>query len=212
MTFKKIVTLFAVVVVVLVVAIFIVNSMVVNKTKQFVYSTTETIPYNKVGLLLGTGKYLSNGNINLYYQYRIDAAFELYKSGKISNILISGDNGTDDYNEPLEMKNDLIALGVPEDHIFLDYAGFRTLDSVVRCKNIFGQESITVISQQFHNERAIYLANANQIEAVGYNAKDVEVSYGLKTQVREKLARCKMMLDLMFGKKPKYGGDTIEIP
>lgn len=211
MTFKKIVTLFAVVVVVLVVAIFIVNSMVVNKTKQFVYSTTETIPYNKVGLLLGTGKYLSNGNINLYYQYRIDAAFELYKSGKISNILISGDNGTDDYNEPLEMKNDLIALGVPEDHIFLDYAGFRTLDSVVRCKNIFGQESITVISQQFHNERAIYLANANQIEAVGYNAKDVEVSYGFKTQVREKLARCKMMLDLMFGKKPKYGGDTIEI-
>lgn len=197
--------------VILVAAIWLVDYIVKRNTRESVYTSVADIPYHKVGLLLGTSKYLSDGNINLYYKYRIDAAEELFKSGKISYILVSGDNGTEDYNEPEEMKNDLISRGIPEEKIYLDYAGFRTLDSVVRCKDIFGQEEITVISQKFHNERAIYLANKNHITAVGYNAQDVTKRYGIKTMAREKLARCKMMLDLFFGKEPKFGGDRIEI-
>lgn len=179
------------------------------KTK--LYQSIKDIPANKVGLLLGTSKILANGRINLYYQYRIDAAAELYHANKIQFILASGDNGNTEYDEPTLMKEDLIAKGVPANKIHLDYAGFRTLDSVVRCKEIFGQEKITVISQPFHNERAIFIAKRKGIDAIGYNAKDVSLRYGKKTQLRERLARVKMMLDLVFGKQPKFLGEQIKI-
>lgn len=176
-----------------------------------IYNSTKQIPYNKVGLLLGTGKILLNGRINLYYKNRIDAAIKLFNSGKISFILVSGDNSTKDYDEPSTIKNDLVKRGIPPDKIFLDYAGFRTLDSVVRSKEVFSQQSITIISQQFHNERAIYIARQKGINAIGFNAKDVSVHYGLKTRIRERLARVKMIIDLTIGKKPKYLGQKIEI-
>lgn len=187
------------------------NRLVERKTRNSLFDETETIPKNKVGLLLGTSKYLRDGRINLYYKYRIEAAIRLFKAGKIEFILISGDNGTKEYDEPTTIKNDLIAKGIPSEKIYLDYAGFRTLDSVIRSKKIFGQDSITIISQSFHNERAIYIAKRKGIQAVGYNAKDVNVYYGLKTKAREKLARSKMVLDIVFGKKPKFLGETIEI-
>ena len=109
------------------------------------------------------------------------------------------------------MKQDLVENNIPEANIFLDYAGFRTLDSVLRAQKIFGQNTFTVISQEFHNERALYLAHHFNIEAIAYNAKDVKLNYGFKTQLREKLARCKMMLDLLFKVEPKYLGDPIKI-
>lgn len=185
----------------------LVNSSVADK----VYHVADDTPHNKVGLFLGTGKYLSNGRINLYYKYRINAAFQLYNAGKVNYILVSGDNSSKEYDEPSTIKEDLVERGVPADKIYLDYAGFRTLDSVVRCKEIFGQASITIISQQFHNERAIYIAKRKGIEAVGFNAKDVNVRYGFKTLLREKFARVKMLLDLIFGKQPKFLGKKIEI-
>jgi SanA protein len=109
-----------------------------------------------VGLVLGTSQYLKNGYLNWYFKYRIEATVELYKKGKIDFILVSGDNSHKNYDEPTAFKNELIKRGIPADQIYLDYAGFRTLDSVVRAKEIFGQTSITIISQKFHNERAIY--------------------------------------------------------
>ena len=129
-----------------------------KQTSEKIYTQVNKIPPNKVGLLLGTSKYLSSGHINLYYKYRIEAVTKLYRSGKIKFILISGDNGSKSYNEPELMKQDLIENGIPTSKIFLDYAGFRTLDSVLRAQKIFGQNSFTVISQEFHNERALYLA------------------------------------------------------
>ncbi|MCB0395394.1 MAG: YdcF family protein [Flavobacteriales bacterium] len=184
-----------------------VTSSAVGKT----FTDSESLPENKVGLLLGTGKILGNGHINLYYKYRIDAAVQLYESGKIHYVLISGDNSKSYYDEPTTMKRDLIKRGVPSDKIYLDYAGFRTLDSVVRAREIFGQESITVISQRFHNQRAIYIADSKGMQAVGYNAQDVTAGYGFKVMVREKLARAKMYLDLIFGIKPKFLGKKIVI-
>src|SRR5690606_23706425 len=124
------------------------------KAKDKTYYDIDEIPKNKVGLVLGAGKFTSNGNINLYYKYRVEAAVALYSSGKIDYIVISGDNGTTDYDEPTNFKNDLIAKGIPAERIYLDYAGFRTLDSVVRAKEIFGQNTFTIISQKFHNQRA----------------------------------------------------------
>ena len=178
-----------------------------NKT----YSDISQIEKNKVGLVLGTAKTLKSGRINLYFEYRVQAAVELYQKGKIDFILISGDNGNKDYDEPTDFKNELIKNGIPEDKIFLDYAGFRTLDSVVRAQKIFGQNSLTIISQKFHNERAIYLAEKNGIKAVGFNATDVSVRYGLKVRLREYLARTKVFVDILLGVKPKFLGEPIEI-
>ena len=186
--------------------------LVKRNSKTFLYDSTEEIPYNKVGLVLGTAKYLNDGSTNLYYQYRIDAASELYKSGKVKYLIVSGDNSRKDYDEPSMMKQDLIAEGVPSEAIYLDYAGFRTLDSVVRSKAIFGQDSITIISQPFHNERAICLAQKNGIYAVGYNAENVYKMAGMKTDLRERFARIKMVGDMFFGVQPKFLGDTIVIP
>ena len=109
------------------------------------------------------------------------------------------------------MKNELINRGIPADKIYEDFAGFRTLDSVVRAKEIFGQNSYIIISQKFHNERAIYLAQKNGIEAFGFNAKDVNKYAGIKTKIREYLARTKVFVDFFIGKEPKFGGEKIEI-
>lgn len=191
---------------------FICFSVVKNNAENRLYSDVKQIPHNKVGLLLGTAPVTPWGVHNNYYDYRINAATELFKAGKIDYILVSGDNHSTDYDEPTCMRDSLMVRGIPKDKIILDYAGFRTLDSVVRAKEIFGQDSITIISQQFHNERALYLAKHYEIEAVAYNAKDVEYwKKKLKIHGREYLARVKMFIDLYTGKKPKFLGERIKI-
>ncbi|RYM33442.1 vancomycin high temperature exclusion protein [Brumimicrobium glaciale] len=187
------------------------NMLIENTADGKTFFEHKKIESNKVGLLLGTSKYRAEGGINLYFKYRIDAAVRLYESGKINFILVSGDNSTEYYNEPEAFKAELIKRGIPVEKIFLDYAGFRTLDSVVRAKEVFGQSRITIISQKFHNERAIYLAEHYGLNAIAYNAKDVSKNYGFKTQVREYFARSKAILDVLFGVEPKFLGDKIEI-
>lgn len=176
------------------------------------YNDVDAIPTNKVGLLLGASKYLKSGYINLYYKYRIDATAALFHAGKVNYIIVSGDNSSKAYDEPTAMQKDLIAKGIPAKSIYLDYAGFRTFDSVVRSKEIFGQSSITIISQPFHNKRALFIAGQKGINAVAYNAKEVSSNYGFKTNLREILARSKMVLDFLFGKQPKFLGKKIQIP
>ncbi|MFP3592368.1 vancomycin high temperature exclusion protein [Chryseobacterium sp. SIMBA_038] len=170
------------------------------------------VPETKTALLLGTSKNLNSGLPNAYFYNRIQAAIDLYKSGKIKYIIVSGDNSTKDYNEPEDMLLTLMKYGIPQDRIFLDHAGFRTLDSVVRAKEIFGQTKLVIISQKFHNERAVFLAKKNGIEAYGYNAKDVNKYAGFKTNMREYLAKAKAYWDLIFGVEPKFGGEKILIP
>ncbi len=197
--------------IVILLSIFVIDLWVKKSTSAQMFTSVEDMPTNKVGLLLGTRKALKSGRVNLYYSYRLDAAEQLFKSGKIEYILISGDNSREAYDEPTDMKDDLIARGIPENKIYLDYAGFRTLDSVVRANAIFGQEKFTVISQPFHNERAIFISEKKGFQTVGFNAKEVGSRYGWKVQVREKLARVKMLLDIMVGKQPKFYGEKIEI-
>ncbi len=188
-----------------------ISNILVDKCSKYTYNDINEITENKVGLLLGTAKSLTSGYENLYYTYRINATVQLYKNNKIEYILISGDNSRSDYDEPSDMKNDLIKRGIPENKIYLDYAGFRTLDSIIRAKEIFGQNQITIISQQFHNERSIFIAKNKGIKAIGFNAKNVPIKYGIKVIIREKLARVKVVLDIIFNKKPKFLGDKIAI-
>lgn len=187
------------------------NHIISTSTNHLVTNDISKIGVWKTGLLLGTSKYLAGERKNDYFFYRIEAAVELYRKGAIRNIIISGDNSTKDYNEPLDMKRELVNNGIPDSVIYLDYAGFRTLDAVVRAKAIFGQDSLVVISQQFHNERAIFIALKNGITACGYNAKDVRLASGFMTKVREYFARDKVFIDDLFGVEPKFYGEKIII-
>lgn len=168
---------------------------------------------NKVALLLGTNPTNRLGRPNSYFVNRIHTTVALFKANKIDYIIASGDNHTRKYDEPTAMRDSLIRLGVPENRIILDYAGFRTLDSVVRAKEVFGCDSLTIISQADHNARALYLAKTNGIEAVAISAPLIA---GRKTRIRltlrEWLARDKMMLDIWFGKRPHFLGEKIPIP
>jgi SanA protein len=181
-------------------------------TDEFLYEDISELPKNRVGLLLGTSKYVPEGGINLYYKNRIDAAVELYRAGKIDKVIASGDNATMEYNEPVKMQRDLMARGIRKKDIALDYAGFSTLDAVVRAKAIFSQSELTIISQGFHDARAVYIAREKGMDAVGYKARGVSTRYGLMTHLREYLARVKMILDLyILHTEPKFYGEKVEI-
>ncbi len=187
------------------------NFRVLAVSSAYVTDDTGSLPEVKVGIVPGTIRYLSSGNPNLYFSYRIDAAVELYKAGKISHLLISGDNGRVGYNEPLDMKNALMEQGVPESVITLDYAGFDTYDSMIRAREVFGQDRFIVVSQEFQNERAVYIARRFGIEAFGYNARDVKRYGGLRTKVRETLARVKAFVEVQLGVKPTFLGEKVLI-
>jgi len=188
------------------------NWAVSKSAEGKLYNKVNTIPFNKVGILLGTSKSLADGRDNLYYTYRIQAALELYRTNKVHYIIVSGDNSRKDYNEPEQMRNDLVKGGVDSSHVILDYAGFRTFDSMVRLRDVFGQTKVTIISQRFHNERALYIASKEGISAVAYNAKDVNASAGFKTLLRERLARVTVFVDYLTGKEPRFLGPKVSIP
>jgi SanA protein len=187
------------------------NNAVVEASTQYITDDINKVEAKNVGLLLGTSKKVKSGRNNLYFFNRIDATVNLYKNGKIKNVIISGDHGRKDYNEPEDMKMELMKGGIPDSVIYLDYAGFRTLDAVIRAKEVFGQSSFLVISQQFHNERAVFIARKLGISAFGYNAKEVGTRYGFRTKVREFFARDKVFFDLIFGVKAKFLGEKILI-
>ncbi len=176
------------------------------------FTEVSKVPATKVGLVFGTSDRV-NGRENLYFRYRIDAAVKVWNAGKIRTLLVSGDNRAHDYNEPEKMKRALVRQGIPAERIVCDFAGLRTLDSVVRAKEVFGADSILFISQRFQNERAIYLAKANGIDAWGFDAEDVESNAGLKTKFREVGARVKMWLDVNFlNTRPRHLGEHVELP
>jgi len=186
------------------------NLIIEYSSQPYLYNQTQSLPNKKIGLILGTSPYFSNGTKNLYFQYRVEAAAQLYKEGKIQYILASGDNHHVNYNEPQKIKQALIKLGVPKESIYLDFAGFSTYESIVRCKKVFQEEDIIIISQEFHNQRALYIANKMDMKAVAFNAKDPEFSDYVK--FREYFARVKAMIDVhMLKKNPRFLGHPIMI-
>jgi len=176
------------------------------------FESVEAVPPGRVGVVFGCDDKIG-GRENLYFRYRIEAAADLWKSGRLQCLIVSGDNRTKHYNEPLRMREALIAAGVPPDRVVCDYAGLCTLDSVVRAKEIFGVGQVVFISQRFQNERAIYLARANGMDAVGFNAKDVQGRGGWRTRLREVGARVKMWLDVNILKtRPRFLGKREKLP
>jgi len=188
------------------------NIIIVQSTKNKIYTNLAGVPQKDVALILGTSKYTIGGYTNLFFKYRIKAAADLYKQGKVKHIIVSGDNSLQSYNEPRQMLRALLALGIPEDAITLDFAGFRTLDSVVRCKKVFGQTKVIIVSQRFHIERALFIARKYDMQAIGYAAQDPPQKYSLTTHVREYFAKTKAVIDLYItNKKPKFLGEKVLI-
>ena len=177
------------------------------------YNSTKEIPYNEVGLLLGTSSLMSDGNSNPFFVNRIRAASQLYHKGKIDYILVSGDNRHASYNEPKQMTNALIKAGVPRERIVADYAGFSTIDSVARASKVFMLRDVTIISQEFQNERALFIAKNEGMRAIAFNASDPTSKFSHSiVYIREFFARLKCILDIYFlNTQPTYLGDPIQI-
>ncbi len=179
------------------------NHIIVIQAKDNMYADANAIPQNEYGLVLGTSKDGKFG-LNPYFKHRMEAAITLYKHQKIKKIIVSGDNHILSYNETQDMTDYLVARGVPDSAIIQDYAGFRTIDSVIRAKKVFGCSSLTIISQQFHNERALYIAKYHGINAIGFNAEDAK-SIRNYTHFREFFAKSWVFVDLyVLRTQPKF--------
>ena len=171
-----------------------------------VYTDVNAIPHRPVALMLGTSKYIGK-RINPFYPPRLNGAYALFENNKVQAIIVSGDNATRYYNEPQTMENDLVRAGVPRRYVVKDYAGFRTLDSVIRAKRIFGQDALTIVSQGFHCERAIYIARSIDIDALCLSADNATGLAAVRIRLREVLARAKAVLDInVLNKQPKFLG------
>jgi len=189
-----------------VVVVLLCNWWVVSSTRHQIYFDINQLPSNDVALVLGTSKFVRSGKENLFFKYRMEATARLWKEGKIKYVILSGNNDSEYYNEPMDMRKALLKLGVPQDVMTLDYAGFRTFDSVVRCKEVFNQDKITIVSQNFHNARALYIGNHEGIEAIAFAAQDVPDGYSFRTLIREYMARPYAMLDVyLIRPEPEKG-------
>ncbi|WP_205748982.1 vancomycin high temperature exclusion protein [Emticicia sp. CRIBPO] len=185
----------------------IIYSRISSSSAPYLTSDLDKVSPQKAGLLLGTNKYFKGKRLNLFFLLRIDAAVGLYRAKKIKYIIVSG-NSRPPNREAQDMREELISRGIPSEVIFIDYAGYRTLDSVLRARDVFGQDTFLVISQPFHNERAVFIARQNGIRAYGYNAGDVKA---LAIEIREFFARDKVFLDMLFGVKARVSGKKVEM-
>ena len=188
------------------------NIMVLCSSSGRLYNDVEMVPHKRVAVMLGTNPKTKTGKMNYFYKHRIDAAVKLHQNGKIDRILISGDNSRKTYSEPDAMKADLMAARIPDSAIYLDFAGFSTYDSMVRAKKVFGLSEFMVISQDFHNRRAVFIARCNDVDAIGFNVQNTPFRrWRIKMELREILARVKAAGEVVINKRPHFLGEPIEI-
>ena len=200
------------IVIVTIAALIFIDTYISKQAESDLYSNIKKVPAKKAALVLGTAKYIAKGKKNYFYTYRMRAAVQLFRSGKVKAIVVSGDNGTKYYDETTTMQKDLIKAGIPSRYITLDYAGFRTLDSVVRAEAIFDLKDYIIVSQKFHLERALFIAETKGQKVIGFMAKDIPgTAAAYRMKAREYLARAKAFLDVyilhteskFYGKKEK---------
>jgi len=194
------------------VGVFGINQWIVQSTRPAVYQNLESLPDKPVALVLGTAKLLRSGRVNPHFRERIRAAAALYHAGKVQHLLLSGDNHAAGYDEPSDMREALLAFDVPESAMTLDYAGFRTLDSVVRARRVFGLTTATIVTDDFHAARAVFLARHEDLDAVAYCSASISKSFSARTRLREVAARVKAALDIyILHTQPRFLGEPVSI-
>lgn len=210
MPLKKIFKVIAWIFFSLVLLVFITNVWVIMSSQSRICALADSAT-NDVALVLGTSKRTSSGGENRFFKERMEAAAGLYQKGAVKHILVSGDNGSKYYNEPIDMLNALGDLNIPDTVVSLDYAGFRTLDSIIRSKEVFGQDKITIVTQEFHCYRSLFIADFFGINAIAVSADDGG-PIGNSLALREVLARTMAVLDLyVLQRRPKYLGEKVEL-
>ena len=208
MTFRRVLKGLVIIFFLVVTFVVISNIWIIQSTESNIFTDINQVPYNEVALVLGTSNKLTDGSPNPFFENRIRTAALLYRQKKVSHFILSGDNRTQYYNEPFAMKRALMKLGVPDSVITLDYAGLRTLDSVVRSKEIFGQDKLTIITQSFHCYRALFISRYYDINAIAIVTNEQPGDEVPFIYLREYLARTKAVLDLYILKTaPRHLGD-----
>lgn len=189
------------------------NRWVVNSTDSYIFKDLALMPDNDVGVVLGTSKYLDNGKPSPEFRGRIQAAIDLYQNGKIKHLIVSGANPDETYNEPRAMRRELIKAGIPENAVTMDFAGFRTLDSIVRADAVFGLKQYTIITQRYHAFRAVFIGRKMGMKVVAYAARATEDGgYGRLHPMREVFARVKAVMDVfLLRTEPKFLGEPEHI-
>lgn len=182
------------------------NWVVLSGASGKIYLDAKSVPSEPVALVLGTAP-STNGGKNLFFERRMDAAARLYLAHKVGKLLVSGDNHVKGYDEPTAMKEALVARGVPAQSIALDYAGFRTLDSIVRARKIFGVTRCAIVTDDFHLPRALYIAVNEGLDAVGFQTAPLPRSLSPFTYVREVGSRSLVWIDLhVLNRQPRFLG------
>lgn len=185
--------------------------LIEHRISGHLFHDAEEVPYNRVALVLGTLPIARDGSPNPFFRDRMVAAAELYCSGKVQHLILSGDRGTWGFDEPAEMRSALLAMGVQDSDMTLDHAGINTFESVVRTKEVFGQDQFTIVSQAYHNTRALFIAQELGADAVGYNAEDLPVLHAKRSWVRERGSRLKMWLDLLTTAKARISDGSLAL-
>lgn len=188
------------------------NRWMIHAAGPYIYADIAAVPRNDVALVLGTGPFTAKGNTNLHFVVRVNAAAALFKSGKVKHLLLSGDNHIRGYDEPTEMKNALLKLGVPDSVMTLDYAGLRTLDSMERARKIFGQTNLTIVTEDFHAARSVFLARHFGIEPVLFCAESLPPMWTNNMRLREVAARVLAVFDVyIWHRGARHLGEQIQI-
>lgn len=168
-----------------------------NNSSGRIYDNIDDIPFNETCVVLGTTPYSKNMKSgNPYFNNRMNAVAELYKNGKIKRIIVSGDSSKN-YDETKKMHEALVKRGIPRKAIIKDTKGKNTIKSIKEVKRRFKLDEFTIVSQKFHNERALFIADHYKLKAIGYNADDMNIKKGYRVYFREKLARIKVFIDIL---------------
>ncbi|MGY4677231.1 SanA/YdcF family protein [Pasteurella sp. P03HT] len=192
------------------VILLLIDQAISLSVQKHIYTDVNTLPYRPYGLVLGTSKYFDKNTLNLFYHNRLLSAYEAFSAHKVDYLLLSGDNRTHQYNEPRSMFKDLRKMGLPQEFMYMDFAGFRTLDSVIRAKQVFNAHSFTIITQKFHCERALFIAQYYDIDAICFAAEYPHGHYFVR--FREFFARIVAIVDLLMEKEPHFLGEPEPLP
>lgn len=188
------------------------NCWLLAANSSRIFSSAMDIPARDVALVLGTSPHAGRWK-NPFFEGRMDTAAQLWRDRKVRHFLVSGDNSTRDYDEPTAMRDALLIRGVPARAITLDHAGFRTLDSLVRAREVFGLRALIIVTDDWHQPRALFLAHAAGLDALGASSADVPWKMSAKTRIREWFSRVKAVADVcVLRTKPKFLGAPVTIP
>lgn len=193
-------------------AVILSNRWVINSSDAYIYDTWSLLPETDFGIVLGTSAFTRGGKSNPHFAGRLHAAVELYQIGKIKKIIVSGANPDSTYNEPRKMWQELTRQGVSSADITMDFAGFRTLDSIVRAQQVFGLQRAIIITQRYHAYRAVFIGKKLGMDVVAYAAPGEEPGFDLRLTVREWLARLRVVLDIfLLQTQPKFLGEPVNV-